>query len=229
MPNLTKSHTNVGLARQDRIRLTPVLHLESGEEAGLLAEVERNYEERAVFGRANRLRQAMAVERQPAVWFGQSLQRFIGLAHNHAGTRPLLVPVPQAAFIDQDLCLLADAAIRQTPLCHQEVCLDISDSTILAAGKTGQRTLEGLLRMGFRLSLDATRSWQASLSLNLRLLFESYRISARALEEDSQILSRLEAADAAGLRIIASHASWHEASYLERLGIRYGLRPSLNS
>ncbi len=121
--------------------------------------------------------------------------------------------------------MACDVAIARTKLCPQEICLEIEDAALALPSKTSQGGIEALRTKGFRVSLNATRSWQAALSTPLRLLLDNIRIDARNLEFEAELQDRVEAAVCCGMSVIAQHANWRDGDYLSNMGIEYALRP----
>lgn len=207
-----------------RTRFVPVVHLVTGEAVTLFAETEKRFEERAVFGRA-----APAAERSvpasPSQWLAGQVERIAHEAHSRTTERPVIVPAPLAALVDPDTALACDAAIRRTRLCPQEICIEIKDAALALPSKDTQAGIEALRRNGFRVSLDSTRSWQASLSTAFRLLLDSIRIDASLLEFEPELEKRIDAASACGMTVIAEKANWRDGDFLAAMGIEYGIRP----
>ena len=76
---------------QNRNRLLPVMHLETGDAVLLFAEAEKRFEERAVFGRV-----ALAAERSeatsPAQWMAERVEDVAHDAHYRTTERPVFCP-----------------------------------------------------------------------------------------------------------------------------------------
>ena len=208
------------------IRFAPVVHLQTGETVTLIAETEKRFEERAVFGRA-----AQAAERSgdahpsPAVWLAAHIENVANDAHTSTALRPVIVSAPLAALLHPDTPTACDAAIRRTRLCPQEICIEISDAALALPSGDSQSAIEALRRCGFRVSLNAARSWQTPLSASLRLLLDSIRIDAQHLETEPELEKRVETAIACGMSVIAENVRWRDGEYLASLGIDHGLRP----
>ncbi len=208
------------------IRFAPVVHLQTGETVTLLAETEKRFEERAVFGPA-----ASAAERSagafhsPAAWLALHVEAVANDAHERTTERPVIISAPVAALIHPDTATACDAAIRRTRLCPQEICIEVTDAALALPTGDIQSGIEALRRCGFRVSLDATRSWQAPLSTALRLLLDNLRVDARHLEAEPELADRIEAASACGMSIIVENAPWRDGEYLASIGIDYAVRP----
>lgn len=207
-----------------RNRLLPVMHLETGEAVLLFAESEKRFEERAAFGRtAPTAESSDAVS--PAHWMAGQVEAIANDAHNRTTERPVIVELPLVALIHEDTPVACDAAIARTRLCPQEICFEIQDAALaLPAARNAQDGIEALRRCGFRVSLNATRSWQCPLDHSLRILLDSLRVDARKIEGDEDLQDRIEAAASAGMLVIAEHANWRDSYYLSELGVEYGFR-----
>lgn len=209
------------------VRFAPVVNLMTGETVTLIAETEKRFEERAVFGRA-----ALAAERSqpasPAAWLAAHVELVANEAHESETHRPVIVPAPLAALIDPNTAMACDAAIRRTQLCAQEICIEVADAALALPTREAQTAVESLRRCGFRVSLNATRSWEASLSTAMRLLLDSIRIDARHIDMEAGVDARIEAATSCGMAVIAENANWRDGDYLASLGVELGLRPRLD-
>ncbi len=209
---------------QTRTRLLPVMHLESGDAVLLFAEAEKRFEERAVFGRV-----ALAAERSeaasPAQWMAEQVEDVAHDAHYRTTERPVILPIPMAALIHPDTAVACDAAVSRTHLCPQEICLEVDDAALATpSSQNAMDGIEALRRCGFRVSLNASRSWQAPLCYALRVLLDSMRVDARKLEDDEELLDRIDAAACSGMLVIAENAYWRDADFLNQVGIEYGFR-----
>ena len=212
-----------------RNRLLPVMHLETGEAVLLFAETEKRFEERAVFGPATFAAEGSEVA-SPAQWIAEHVEAVAHDAHNRTTERPVIVELPLVALIHPDTAMACDAAIARTRLCPQEICLDVQDAALaLPAARSAKEGIEALRRCGFRVSINATRSWQAPLDHSLRLLLDSLRVDARKIEDDVALQDRIEAAACAGMLVIAENAHWRDSYFLNELGIEYGFRMRADS
>ena len=207
-----------------RNRLLPVMHLETGEAVLLFAETEKRFEERAVFGPAA-LTAESSEAATPAQWMAAQVEAIANDAHNRTTERPVIVELPLVALIDPDTAVACDAAIARTRLCPQEICLEVQDAALaLPAARNAKDGIEALRRCGFRVSINATRSWQAPMDHSLRLLLDSLRVDARKIEDNVELQDRIEAAACAGMLVIAENANWRDSYYLNELGVEYGFR-----
>lgn len=209
--------------RPSSIRFTPVLNLCSGEAVTLLAETMKRFEERVSFGPATAT--AKHVPQSPAAYIADHLLKIARLAHEQSEVRPVIVPISMATLIHADTPIACDTAIRRTVLCPQEICFEVTDATLAVPSPEARKGLAALRKLGFRLSLDATRSWQAPLSTDLRILLESMRIDSRQIDGEEGLDSRIEAASSCGMQVIAEHANWRDGDWLSSMGVDLAVRP----
>jgi EAL domain-containing protein (putative c-di-GMP-specific phosphodiesterase class I) len=207
-----------------RNRLLPVMHLETGDAVLLFAEAEKRFEERAVFGRV-----ALAAERSetasPAEWIAERVEDVAQDAHYRTTERPVIIPIPMVALIHPDTAVACDAAVSRTHLCPQEICLEVEDAALaLPSAQNAIEGIEALRRCGFRVSLNASRSWQAPLSYSLRVLLDSMRVDARKIEADEELQNRIDAAACSGMLVVAENAYWRDTEFLNSVGVEYGFR-----
>lgn len=205
-----------------QIRFSPVLHLHSGEPVLQIAETVRRFDERPQFGPAHAIDHGA---NNPAQWLADQIEAIANMAHGTHDNRPIIVSLPVPSLVHPNTATLCDEALRRTRLCPQEICFEITDAALTLAKEDVQRGIEALRRCGFRVSVDATASWQAPLCAAMRLLLDNLRIDARALEADTELESRVEAAAASGMSVIAEHAAWRDADWLADLGVEYAIRP----
>ena len=93
-----------------------------------------------------------------------------------------------------------------------------------ASNQNAMEGIEALRRCGFRVSLNASRSWQAPLCYSLRVLLDSMRVDARKIEADDELLDRIDAAACSGMLVIAENAYWRDSDFLNEVGVEYGFR-----
>jgi len=207
------------------VRFQKIYNLENGKAVFLLAQSLRRFEEGVRFGP----RTGTDSQITPAGWLAQHIYNVACQAHCESSVRPILIEIPVSALLDDNICMACHAAIEATPLCPQEISLDISDSSVSLLGTGLNRTLEKLRRLGFRLSLNASRTWAAPLTSPLRLLFEAMRIDAHQFEQAADLQQRVDTAYASGFAIIAEQAHWRDGAYLARQGIQYALKPNCDA
>jgi hypothetical protein len=216
------------LDRQARISPPPafrfhnVVHLLSGDSLGQVCESSKEFEERVAFGP-----QTMPNEvANPAKWLAEQLTRIASATHGQSvNQRPILVPAPIVSLAHTNTAVVCDAAIRRTSLCQQEICLEFADAAFAGTSTDYVNRLGLLRRHGFRVAIDMRRSWQTALDDSLRLLIDTIRVDARALDANQDLLGLVEVADASGVLIIAENAHWRDGEYLARIGVHAATFP----
>lgn len=139
--------------------------------------------------------------------------------------RPLVLPVPASALSDPDMLDACNHAAAQTRLCNQEISFELTDAAITARPENARIFMHTFRRKGFRVSIDARKSWQSNLPAHDWLLIDTLRLHATSLESEPSLESYIGAASQAGVAIVAQAPYWRDGEYLASLGIDYGLSP----
>ncbi len=204
------------------VRFRGVVQLSDGACLGAEAEAQRTFDERVAFGPAAS-QQPVA---DPAKWLAGQIRTTAQAASGCAMTRrPILVAAPVAALAHSNTPVACDAAVRQTPLAAQEVCLMFPDTAFAGDAADSTSRIARLRRLGFRAGIDMRKSWQTALNDGLRLLIDMIRIDARLIDGDRNLEDMALAARAAGILVIADHACWRDAGHLGRLGVTAAVSP----
>ena len=141
------------------VRFKPVMHLLGGDSLGLVADEPIEFEERVAFGR---IASAASAQEMPH--------------------RPILVAAPMAGLSDPDTAVACDAAVLRTILCQQEFCLMFTDAAFAGDPADSTARIARLRRVGFRVGIYMRHSWQTPLSESFRILIDTIRVDADALE-----------------------------------------------
>lgn len=207
------------------VRFKPVVHLLGGDSLGLVADEPVEFEERVSFGPATVARNSTAAE-----WMAGRLERVASAAcSQEIGQRPILVAAPMAGLSDPNTALACDAAVRRTVLCQQEFCLMFTDSAFSGDPADSTARVARLRRAGFRVGVDMRHSWQSPMTDGFRILIDTIRIDAEMLEESAELSELTQLAKAAGILVVADHASWRDGAYLSELGVAGAVAPSADA
>lgn len=215
-------HAPTPRLEQGGVRLVPVVHLLAGDMLGMAAEEAVEFEERVSFGPAT----GNAAEADPAKWLADRLVRIASAAWNdNALGRPILVPAPMTALAHANTAVACDAAVRRTTMCQQEFCLMFQDTAF--AGETVDCTsrVARLRKVGFRVGIDMRRSWHTPLSEGLRLMIDTIRVDADALETSADLQEIVAIARESGILVVADNASWRDGEFLEATGVAGAVAP----
>lgn len=206
---------------QSRVRFLPVVHLLAGDSLGMAAEEAVEFEERVSFGPAT-----VMAETDPAKWLAERLVRVASAAcADGAMARPILVPAPMAALTNVNTAVACDAAVRRTTMCQQEFCLMFSDAAFAADAADSTSRVARLRKAGFRVGIDMRRSWHCALSDGLRLLIDTIRVDADALETSADLQETVMVARESGILVVADNASWRDGDFLEDTGVAGAIAP----
>ena len=89
--------------------------------------------------------------------------------------------------------------------------------------------LDAVRKRGFRVGLDARRSWRTAMGARARMTFETVRLDPNVCQALDIPLSRLEVASADGVALIAENAHWRDAERLAALGVHFAMAPRADS
>lgn len=220
---------NTNLVRSSNapnVRFKPVMHLLAGDSLGLVADEPMEFEERVSFGAAANDNDAL----NAAKWMAGRLERVASaVCAQELPHRPILVAAPMAGLSDPNTAAACDAAVRRTVLCQQEFCLMFSDAAFAGDPADSTARITRLRRAGFRVGIDMRHSWQTPLSESFRILIDTIRVDADAMEASYELCDVVMAARSAGILIVADHASWRDGEFLNLLGVAGGIAPTADA
>lgn len=215
----------VRAARGPAVRFKPVVHLLGGDSLGLVADEPMEFEERVSFGPASEPDLA-----SPAKWMAGRLERVASATvAQELPHRPILVAAPMAGLSDPDTAVACDAAVRRTILCQQEFCLMFTDAAFSGDPADCTGRIARLRRVGFRVGVDMRHSWQTPMSDAFRILIDTIRVDADALEASNELCDVVHAAKSSGILVVADHASWRDGDYLNQMGVAGAVAPQTDA
>lgn len=204
------------------LRFEPVVHLVKGDIVNLIAETPKRYEERVSFGMSGLIAERIS----PALWLAHEVELAAQAAYREQATaRPILLSAPVAAMMHPDTPMACDAAAARSKICPQEICIEVDDSSLAQSRDDVRKSIEALRRRGFRVGINATRSWCTPLDTSLRLMLDCVRIDANKLWTAEDLMGRVDAAVACGMAVIAENANYRDGDELAAIGVELGVRP----
>ena len=120
-----------------------------------------------------------------------------------------------------------DAHVEGSPEART-VIIEVGDATLSQSKSDILKSIEALRRRGFRVGVNATRSWCTPLDTHLRLLLDSVRIDALKVWSEADLLNRIEAASACGMAVIAENARYRDGEKLASVGIELARAPRVD-
>ena len=206
-------------APRARLRFQPIVRLVDGAPFGMHVECDRAFED-ARFGRQQRS------DDTAGGWLGDLIERAAArAAEERILHRPLSVTAPVASLFDRDAPLAAEAAAARSRMLPSELRIDFADASVTALEDFAMDRLDAFRRRGFRVGLDARESWRTPMSERARSIFESVKLDTSRSFAAEIPLSRLEAAAADGVALIAERARWRDADELAAIGIHFAASP----
>lgn len=218
---LVVNEPTAAVARQPRMRFRPVVRLADGEAFGVHAETDINFED------TFRQRHLSDAEHpSAAVWLGEAIERAGRLAQETGVTqRPLSIQAPMAALSDVDAPMAAEAGAIRAGLLPQEVRIDFCDASVSTLEDLALDRVDAFRRKGFRVGLDARKSWRTPMGARARMTFEAVRLDPSRCEILEIPMTRLEVASADGVALIAENVHWRDADKLAQLGVSFAMSP----
>jgi hypothetical protein len=107
----------------------------------------------------------------------------------------------------------------------QEFRIDFLDASVTALEDLALDSIDTFRVRGFRVGLDARRTWRTTMGARARATFEAVRIDPERLVIEEVPLSRLEAASADGVAIVAHNVLRRDADALAEIGVFYAAAP----
>lgn len=209
----------VAAARTRRLRFDRIVHLDSGDQVAATALTDKRFSEQAAFGPAAALNNQAC----PAAWLADAIQNAAaGATTVDLVERPIHIVAPMMALANENTALACDSAVRQTRFCAQEFVIEFEDAATQIARHDLLTHIESLRRRGFRVAIDARKSFETTLCSNLRLMLDTVRVEADAIWSDPSVLDKIEMAKDAGMDVIAQNAKYRDSEALIRLGVEYG-------
>jgi hypothetical protein len=207
--------------RQPRLRFRPVVRLADGSPFGMNTEADIAFED--TFQPRHLSDAALP---SAAAWLGDLIERAARLAKDTgADLRPLSITAPMAALADKDAPMAAEAGVMRAGLLPQEIRIDLCDASVAALEDLALDRVDAFRRRGFRVGLDARKSWSTPMGARARMTFEAVRLDPSRCEALEIPMTRLEVASADGIALIAENVRWRDAEKLAELGVHFAMSP----
>ena len=207
--------------RQPRLRFRPVVRLADGAAFGIHTEADIAFEDTF---QPRHLTDA--AHPSAAGWLGDLIERAARLARETgADPRPLSVSAPMATLADKDAPMAAEAGAARAGVLPQEIRIDFCDASVSALEDLALDRVDAFRRRGFRVGLDARKSWTTPMGARARMTFEAVRLDPSRCQAMEIPMTRLEVASADGIALIAENARWRDADKLAELGVHFATAP----
>jgi len=205
-----------------RIRIKPSMHLCSGDAVGAFAEHASAFDERPKFTHAAHTSE----QASPAAWIARSISDLAVICDTLSyNERPIVLPIPACALSQPGLIEACNQAVAQTRFANQEISFEITDAVATTTGVLLQNIITNFRRNGFRVSIDARKSWSARLPATCWLMIDTLRVHPHHIDTEADLEDMIDIARTAGVAIVAQKPHWRDGDYLASLGIDYGLSP----
>ena len=125
--------------------------------------------------------------------------------------------------------MAAEAGARRANLLPQEFRIDFSDAAITGLEDLALDRVDAFRRKGFRVGLDARKSWRMPMGARARMSFEAVRLDVSRCEQLEIPITRLEVAAADGVALVAENARWRDVENLAEKGVHFAIAPRADS
>jgi hypothetical protein len=222
---LVVNEPQVVAARQPKLRFRPVLRMADGAAYGMHAEADVAFEDTV------QLRHfSDAAHPSAAAWLGELIELAARIAHDTGlDLRPLSISAPMAALADKDGPMAAEAGAARAGILPQEIRIDFCDASVSALEDLALDRVDAFRRRGFRVGLDARKSWRTPMGARARMTFEAVRLDPSRCDALEIPMTRLEVACADGIALIAENVHWRDTERLAELGVHFGMSPKADS
>lgn len=223
---VTNDEPAVAPVRAPRLRFQPVVRLDDGAPFGVQTESDIEYEDTVRDFGCNYSEAHEGV----GEWLGNLIERTAKLARETGNEqRPVSICAPVAALTDRDAPMAAEAGAHRGNLLPQEIRIDFADASLATLEDLALDRVDAFRARGFRIGLDARKSWHTPMSARARMTFEAILINPQTLHNMDIPVSRVEIAAAEGVALIAENAHWRDAEELAAIGIHFAVAPRTDS
>ncbi len=211
--------------RLPRLRFKPIVRMADGAAFGMHCDTDIAFEDTF---QPRHLSDAAVPS--AAAWLGDLIERAGRLAQDTATTlRPISITAPMAALSDPDAPMAAEAGVKRANLLCQEFRIEFIDASIVALEDLALDRIDNFRRRGFRVGLDARKSWRTPMGARARMAFEAIRLDPAYMGALEVPPSRLEVSSADGIALIAENVRWRDAEKLAQQGIHFAAAPKADS
>ena len=130
-----------------------------------------------------------------------------------------------AALSDKDAPMAAEAGAARAGVLPQEIRIDFCDASVSALEDLALDRVDAFRRRGFRVGLDARKSWNTPMGARARMTFEAVRLDPSRCQALEIPMTRLEVASAEGIALIAENVRWRDTEKLAELGVHFATAP----
>lgn len=202
-------------------RITPFVSLSDYSAGGLIHETALHYDSALRFGPVHKT----VAESCPATWVAQRLSTALGEARDTASIeRPIHIGAPTTALSHRNTAKACQATLSEYNGCTQEVCLIFDDAALATSPRDTITALGALRGAGFRLGINAQRSWLSLKSASALLMVDAVWIGAAHLDLEDGLMSGLQELRDAGIQVICFDAAWSRANEYLAAGVTHVFR-----
>lgn len=214
--------TRLASQRVPSDRVSPFIALGDYSAGGLIHETRHPFDAGLRFGRG---RQTDAVT-CPAGWLEARVRNAIEAAElSPIKVLPIQVSAPAPLLYHRETARSCHSMLCGRDALRPEICLVFDDAALATSTANAVEALNSLRTRGFRIGLNARRSWLSLRCQALLPLIETIWVNAAQLEIEDEIAQRTRSALAAGTSCIGFGGTWSQTEEYSRAGITHLFRP----
>jgi len=202
-------------------RLRPIVSLDDGTPFATLSETDRAFDSGLRFAQWR----ACGFSAEPGAWLGGQIAAGARAIDPYASRRPLIVPACPPALISEAAADACESATAHSQLCPQEICFEFEDGLFAADLHASLAGARRLVQRGFRISLDARRSWKTAGLAPFKVMGTGVRLDARNLDNGQVTSDDTRDASASGLAVMIEGMRWRDGADLAARGIHLAIAP----
>ncbi len=202
-------------------RVKPFVDAERLNSGGLIHETLNQYDSTLRFGPVS----PTVPEISPARWLATRLETALELAsRTQTPERPVHVAAPASALQHGKSVDACSNAIERARACAQETCIVFEDAALASLPAGSLAALGRFHEAGFRVGIDARRSWLSLDKPSMLLVSEAVWINTAHLDCDDQLSGPVRQMADAGIQVIGWGAAWCKSRQLVRRGVSHLFR-----
>ena len=123
----------------------------------------------------------------------------------------------------------AEAGAYRANVLPQEIRIDFVDASLATLEDLAMDRIEAFRARGFRIGLDARKTWHTPMSARARMTLEAILVDPRTIKSQDIPVSRLEIAAAEGVALIAQNVKWRDGEELAAIGVNFAVAPGADA
>ena len=210
--------SRVAPSTESHDRLVAFTRLSDYAPGGVIHETQEVYDARLRFGPV----QQTVADTCPADWLAARIKAAAQVAEADAiGARPIHVSAPTTALTHRNTADVCKIALNGMKACSQEICLVFEDAALSSTPAEALRAVREFRRAGYRVGINALRSWQSLRVPALMLMVDCVWINTVHLSIEADLADSVTEFGVAGVQSIGFGGKWSAYGEYEDAGLTH--------